>query len=238
MLGGSLMAHYFQAHGVEYDMKTVIGDPWSPELILHADAPDMERKRQLAKLINVVKDQKLNSIGKRVGRENPLSFSWYDTQCKGKKTSPRVRTVQRNTETFFRYRADTPTKSNMWTCPKAQSKHLKGRGYSRGFVPINARATNDHIDKTALAYLVNRFTNPIIRGYFEDRGIQVREDLFALSEMVQWVFRSQIRRGDPIDLYIPSLRMRTIFKAWLGSADADILNPAVRLDMINDKIAA
>ncbi len=45
-------------------------------------------------------------------------------------------------------------------------------------------------------------------------------------------------RGDPIDLYIPSLRMRTIFKAWLVTADAGILDPDVRLDMINDKIAA
>ncbi len=45
-------------------------------------------------------------------------------------------------------------------------------------------------------------------------------------------------RGDPIDLYIPSLRMRMIFKAWLGSADADLLDPDVRLDRVDDKIAA
>jgi len=45
-------------------------------------------------------------------------------------------------------------------------------------------------------------------------------------------------RGDPVDLYIPSLRMRTIFKAWLVTADADILDPDVRLDMVDDKIAA
>ncbi len=35
-----------------------------------------------------------------------------------------------------------------------------------------------------------------------------------------------------------SLRMRTIFKAWLVTADADIMDPDVRLDMIIDKIAA
>ncbi len=49
---------------------------------------------------------------------------------------------------------------------------------------------------------------------------------------------SQIRRGDPIDLFIPSLRMRTFFKAWLVTADAGIMDPDVRLDMIIDKIAA
>ncbi len=49
---------------------------------------------------------------------------------------------------------------------------------------------------------------------------------------------SQIRRGDPIDLFIPSLRMRMIFEARLVTADADILDPDVRLDTIIDKIAA
>ncbi len=49
---------------------------------------------------------------------------------------------------------------------------------------------------------------------------------------------SQIRRGHPIDRFIPSLRMRTIFEAWLVTADADILDPDVRLDTIIDKIAA
>ena len=32
--------------------------------------------------------------------------------------------------------------------------------------------------------------------------------------------------------------MRTIFKAWLVTADADILGPDVRHDIIIDKIAA
>ena len=63
----------------------------------------------------------------------------------------------------------------------------------------------------------------MIKGYFEDRGIKVQEDLHALSEMVQWIWRSQIRRGDPITVFIPSERMRSLLIDWLrGSDDSQI----------------
>ena len=41
------------------------------------------------------------------------------------------------------------------------------------------------------------------------------EDKFALSELVQFVYRSAIRNGKPIDVYIPSKRMRDLFLEWL-----------------------
>jgi hypothetical protein len=68
-----------------------------------------------------------------------------------------------------------------------------------------------------LAYLCNIFYHPHIRGYFTDRKIPVYEDLYALSEMLQWLYRAQIRRGDPIHVFIPSARMRGLLKAWLES---------------------
>ena len=47
-----------------------------------------------------------------------------------------------------------------------------------------------------------------------NRGKQF-EDKFALSELVQFVFRSAIRNNKPIDVYIPSKRMRDLFEEWL-----------------------
>ena len=58
----------------------------------------------------------------------------------------------------------------------------------------------------------------MIKGYFEDRGITVNEELYALSEMIQWIWRSQIRDGSPIIVFIPSERMRSLFVQWLNSA--------------------
>ena len=34
---------------------------------------------------------------------------------------------------------------------------------------------------------------------------------------VQFIFRSAIRNGEPINLYIPSVRMRTYLKKWLDN---------------------
>ena len=96
-------------------------------------------------------------------------------------------------------------------------KLVAGKGYARGFIPVNAKATNDHIEKRSLAYLCNIFHQPIIKGFFEQRGIKVYEDLHALSEMVQWLWRSQVRRGDPVTVYVPSERMRELLKMWLAT---------------------
>ena len=43
----------------------------------------------------------------------------------------------------------------------------------------------------------------------------VSNRLFALQEMLQWIWRSAIRDGKPIDLYIPSERMRSLLVEWL-----------------------
>ena len=41
------------------------------------------------------------------------------------------------------------------------------------------------------------------------------KDLWALSNMIQFVFRSRLRDDEPINLYVPSRRMRELFKRWL-----------------------
>ena len=45
--------------------------------------------------------------------------------------------------------------------------------------------------------------------------IEIDEDGFALSELLQWIWRSQIRQGKPIILYIPSKRMRELLEDFL-----------------------
>jgi hypothetical protein len=71
-----------------------------------------------------------------------------------------------------------------------------------------------------MAYLCNWFYHPVIKGYFQDRGIRVNEEAYALSSMIQWIWRSQIRRGDPITLFVPSERMRGLLKQWLSTSSA------------------
>ncbi len=46
--------------------------------------------------------------------------------------------------------------------------------------------------------------------------MSIQEDTYALSEMLQFIFRSAIRDGKEIELYIPSFRMRQMLKEWIG----------------------
>ena len=48
------------------------------------------------------------------------------------------------------------------------------------------------------------------------KGVSVDEDTWALSELIQWVFRSAIRENKEINVYIPSERMRNLLVEWLN----------------------
>ena len=99
---------------------------------------------------------------------------------------------------------------------------------------MNTKATDKLKHKQALAYLVDRHQSPVVAGYFEDMNVPIREILFALTELIQWIWRSRIRKGEPepIQLYLPSARMRTILTNWIRYSDAEIVN-GKRLDMEN-----
>ena len=104
----------------------------------------------------------------------------------------------------------------LWTTYKDVKNKLKGAGYTKGFVVHNVRATNMYSDRTAVAYLLNKYYNPVIKGFFKEMGLDIDENVFALSEMIQFIWRSAIRNGEPIICYIPSKRMRSLFIDWLN----------------------
>ena len=77
------------------------------------------------------------------------------------------------------------------------------------------RAGNEYRDRTAVAYLVNKYFNPFIKNFFVSNRIEVDEDGYALSEMLQFLWRSGIRDGKRITVYIPSKRMRDLLNKWI-----------------------
>lgn len=104
----------------------------------------------------------------------------------------------------------------MYTVFKPYCKYVKGEGYTKGFVSCNARGTNEFKNKKSLAYLINFFMSPDIKQFVEHYHIEFDDNLFSLSALLQWIWRSQIRDGKSIDLYIPSERMRELLKIWIN----------------------
>lgn len=89
------------------------------------------------------------------------------------------------------------------------------------FLYCGARATNDYADKSVALHAYNRYVNLVVKSYLQDYGLELDaipdDDQFALSEMIQWIWRTRIRKDQPIDLYILPKRMETLFKDWLYS---------------------
>jgi len=209
MFYGSPMSAYLRAEGLDFEMMT-LSDNHLVSWLDHSD--ETETKDKLRKLISVYEGP-ANDRGKPKGREHPMSSGWYD-----KRTPEQLARLKASAEYWFRMTAQTPANDNAWTAYSKVRKSLKGARYAKGYIPNNAKATNDYRHKKSLAYLCNLFHNPMIKGYFEDRRITVYEELYALSEMIQWIWRSQIRDDLPIKVFIPSERMRSLFIRWLNSA--------------------
>lgn len=221
MFHGSPMSAYLEAAGLQFDLKAI----QDGALIDYAEVDERALKARLRELITVYEGP-MNEIGNRQGKSNPLSSSWF------KRQDPKVlKGLQSSTRRFFEATAGTPSRANMWTSFKSRKTGLKGPGYTRGWVALNTKATNDYAHKQSLAYLCNLFPHPLIKGYFTDQGISFHDDLYALSEMIQWIWRSQIRNYEPITLYIPSQRMRRLLKDWLASTNTlELIKPdALRL---------
>lgn len=167
-------------------------------------------KYKLKQLITIYNDDKLNSIGDNF---YSLSSTWYNKE----ENEELVIKLKNNISNYFLNINKSKSNELLWTTFKKQQCKLKGKGYTKGFIPINIRATNDYSERFNLAYTVNIFSKPIIKQFFNSKGVQVDQENFALSELIQWIWRSRVRKNESINLYIPSERMRSLLINWLNS---------------------
>lgn len=225
MWHGSPMKAYLEAEGLEVEMLTL---DKTRQLIPWEEGDERAIKHRIRPLVAVYEGP-LNSIGYRPkektnkrGRApaSPLTKTWFDKAAKTQGRPDLVK-LQSATGNFFRYHAGTPAKLNAWSTFKDRREDLQGPRYGRddNWIPLGMRATNKFKDKVSLAYLANRFGDPDIHRFFAARGVTLSDDVMALSELVQWVWRSAIRDGNPITLFIPSARMRWLLKRWLAADD-------------------
>lgn len=209
LFGGQYQKAYLDYFGFEYQICGIDdSDGYN-----FTDAPDMPPPLDYKSLINIVDDPKLNDIG---NHEYALSVNWYKRR---KREHPEMKTLRNNMNTFFRRRTSSKSNEQLWTCYKGDSPKLYGpQGrFASSFLQVAARATNEYRNRNCLAYMVNRFIDPNVGKFFATKGIYVNEDEFALAEMLQWIWRSCIRDDQPIELYIPSRRMRELLQGWIES---------------------
>lgn len=203
-----MQKYYYDYYKLPYKYLSVAGDSMDTYHLTEYSGDINYVKYDYKKLIHICDIDKLNMIG---DRETDLSKSWYERN----KRNLSMSILKNNISNFFRNIRNDCSTDNIWTTFKDFYSHLKGKGYTKGFLPLNSRATNEYRDRTSVVYPVNRYLNPFVKNFFTTNNIQVDEDGYALSEMLQFIWRSAIRNGEEIWVYVPSIRMRNLLKRWI-----------------------
>lgn len=208
LFDGQIQKYYFDFHNLSYSYKQVQKIDGKYELIDYDKQHEYEEIRNYKKMINIYN-----------GNLNCIGDSWYSLSLnyfKSNKNSANIIQLKKNAENYIQHIVKGKAEFNMWTTFKEFGNKIKGKGYAKGFISLNARATNQYANKRNLIYLCNRFLPTYIESYFRDMGAEIDQELWALSELVQWIWRSGIRNNESINIYIPSARMRILLGQWLN----------------------
>ncbi|CAG9611822.1 hypothetical protein BACCIP111899_00994 [Bacillus rhizoplanae] len=216
MFWGQSQRYYFKMFGVPMHFNSVEFDHETGryELIPYV-RPTQENVALLKQNINIYypnryNEKNMNAVGDERGA---FSKRWLTDNIKDKEM---VKLIQSHGYNFYWNKCKVKSDKVMWTCQKDFEKKLTPKSAKKQFVSLTARATNDYINKEVCIYLANRFMNPVEKKFFQYHNVNVDEDFWALSELIQWLFRSRVRRGETIELYIPSSRMRGLLEKYLN----------------------
>lgn len=207
MFNAQIQRYYYDYYGLKYKYIHIAGNSLDTYRFSYSKDPDL-KKTNYAELIHILDNEKMNSIG---DYKTNLSSTWYEKNS----NTPIMKKLKNNTYNFYRNITKSKQTEFYWCTYKDYQRQLAGRGFMSRFLPINTRSTNSFKECINVAYLVNRYLNPIVKNFFLSRGVTVDEDGFALSEMLQFIWRSAVREHKPINLYIPSSRMRNLLQDWI-----------------------
>jgi hypothetical protein len=202
---GSLGDFHLKPHSGEYSGKNF------KHLIEFLETPPVRGKQKYGNRYNHFSATSMDTV--------------FNPKRKDKKDLKARQSVINELRTLFRIKRKVDPEDFMFTC-KADSM-LAFRDSKNGltkkfisddtFVAYNMRATNDYDHKHYLAYLYNVFPFLPVEQMVKSNGLIYDAERYALYVLIQWIWRSAIRRGEKIYLYLPSRRMKDILEDWLNA---------------------
>ncbi|WP_145972647.1 hypothetical protein [Acetobacterium woodii] len=186
---------------------------------------DKLQRVEMKKLMDICDSDILNCIGnkKRTTSRHDAGLSLSSTGYKNM-SSEDFDLIRKKATSYQKNYLKDRTSSVMWTTYKDYENNIrfskngksgKVRLTEKSFVNLSCRATNEYRDRSGLIYLLDRYPLPFFNHMLSKKNVSIDADEFALAEMLQWIFRSAIRDGKPIQIYIPSERMRNLLTRWL-----------------------
>ena len=145
------------------------------------------------------------------------SLHWYQTHTEDIKTLLSSFNKWRERHIPAEYR-----KGYFWTTFKAYKEAVvktTKKITTKKFVSCNAKATNAYSGCHVVGVFMQRFLNVPIKQFLSAQGIKVNEEEYALSELLQFVWRSNIRTEDtaPVYVFIGSKDLYARLSAWIAS---------------------
>ena len=229
MFSGQSLKYYFELYGIDY---TYIGVKREGDSYTYCPFEEMDRRLELRDKIHILEHKKLNAIG---DRKYWLSLQWYKRSRRDKTGG--IEQMRNNVWNYFKNIVGCKQDECLWTTYKDFTGLVGKKGFKSSFITYNKRACNEYANRKYLAYCINLFARPWEEKFFNEHGISVDSDMYALGYLIQWVFRSAIRKGEEVWLYIPSRRMRTLFQTWLKNLAEghDLDNIEYKNKRISDK---
>lgn len=211
MFEASLMCAWMKLNYFEWEYST------PPTLRTNREIKDIIRP-----LLHIVEPPKIIVDMQRTERglykRHVFNYTWYEKESEG--LLPKVK---KSIETTLKKKM--PKGATFWTTFKDWRGELEGVGYTRGkkiggevrspFVAKNKRASNEYRDCVNCIYTINIYPNGSLETHLSGVGVSLDRDMFALSELIQFIFRGSIRQHKDMYVLILSERMSGLLKDWL-----------------------
>lgn len=204
---GSVMEAFMNLKGVE-----II--PFTEVKLLKTTQQVLKESKNLITFIDTTTTKAVSKLS--------MSSVWYSKNA----TSEELEKVTNAIFSIYRKYGDRD--NFIFTAPKALAdyEYIKKERLKRtvihkklpkdvDWIYCGTKATNTWSHKTVALHAYNRYVNTAIKAYLQDYGNPPNDDKFALSEMVQWIWRTCIRNDQPLKLCIMSARMKKLFTEWL-----------------------
>lgn len=201
---GSVMSSYLKSHNIPYKVEKFGLKP--QDFIDLINVVGLKENTH-EELLNSTK-KKINFVGNKF---NSLSSTNYSNDCNNICVE-----LSTNLDNFRKNITKSKSDNILWTTFKKYKDKVSGRNFRKNWLPFNTKATNNYSDVKNMAYLLNIYPLPAIKRMCYLLEYPMDENNFALCEMIQWIWRGNIRKGGSVNLYVPSFRMRKLLIDWLN----------------------
>ena len=208
MFQACTMRYWLDINGIEWEKVS------HSRIGLNSEKDLLDRAKEN---IEIISNRSLDKL-MRGQRDSNFSMKWLKNASN--ETVSKYKAVMRSCAVTHKVKKE----DIFWTTYKEHKDKLAGHGYRSGFLPLNIRATNDYEDKSFCMYAANLYDNVTNSNYIESLGVQLtkeEQDMFCLSNLIQFIYRGSVRKGKPMKIVVLSKRVKGLLEQWLNGEFLD-----------------